>query len=382
MMNSEKLELYIHIPFCVSKCAYCDFLSAPGETQIQREYVDCLLKEIKSHKDKEPNAVVDTIFIGGGTPSILPEGCIRAIMNQVKETFTLGSQVEITIEANPGTLTKEKLIEYLSAGINRLSIGLQSVNNKELKELGRIHTFEDFLTSYELAVESGFQNINIDLMSALPRQTLESWEKTLRQVTDLNPNHISAYSLIIEEGTPFYSKYSKAGENMLPDEDLERELYYFTKSYLQEKGYERYEISNYAKKDYECRHNIGYWTGIQYLGMGLGASSYMRESRFKNPVILSEYIENCEELYKLSLQSEKLTMAEQMEEFMFLGLRLLAGVSIDEFRERFHKDIFEIYGMVIEELVKDGLLCNNGKSIYLTERGLDLSNYVMMRFLL
>jgi len=380
-MNSKNLELYLHIPFCVRKCAYCDFLSMPAEAKMLSEYVNCLLKEIKSHKEQEPEALVKSIFIGGGTPSLLPDGAVRTIMALIKETFSISPQAEITIETNPGTLTKEKLMEYQSVGINRLSIGLQSADNRELKELGRIHTYEEFLENYQLAVQLGFQNINVDLMSALPGQTFKSWKETLRKVTELNPAHISAYSLIIEEGTPFFHKYSEVEPTDLPDEDLEREMYYFTKSYLQEKGYKHYEISNYAKPGYECRHNIGYWTGVAYLGMGLGASSYLDGCRFRNPDDLTGYKSHCEELYQLPVQAEKLTKAEQMEEFMFLGLRLIEGVSVTEFKKRFCKEIDEVYGTEIGELTGEGLLNNANGFISFTERGLDLSNYVMAKFL-
>ena len=285
----KELELYLHIPFCVKKCNYCDFLSAPAEEKTRAAYVDTLIREIEGFEEPEDYEVV-TVFFGGGTPSILPGEAILRLMEALRKKFHFREEAEITLEANPGTVDEKKLSFYKKAGINRLSFGLQSTDAEELKKLGRIHTWEKFLESFELARKAGFSNINVDLMSALPGQTVESWEKTLKQVIALNPEHVSAYSLIIEEGTPFYQLYEKdaekrdAGEEpeLLPSEEEERAMYELTGSVLKENGYLHYEISNYAKPGRECRHNLGYWQRKDYLGFGLGASTLLNPVRYKN----------------------------------------------------------------------------------------------------
>lgn len=380
MMIKRELEIYVHIPFCVQKCSYCDFLSRQGKRKEQEEYIDVLVQEIENQAVLGREYEVVSIFFGGGTPSILPEQDIGRIMEKMREIFSISEKAEITVECNPGTLNKNKLEGYKKYGINRLSIGLQSADDDELKTLGRIHTWKDFLASWRAARDMGFGNINVDLMSGLPGQTYESWKKTLEQVAELKPEHISAYSLIIEPGTPFYERYEKHSE-LLPEEELEREMYYFTKSFLQREGYDRYEISNYARPGAECRHNTGYWTGIPYLGLGLGASSYIEGIRFANPSDEKEY----EALVKQNVQAvdrgEKLTAGEQMEEFMFLGLRLIRGISAKEFERRFQASLFSVYGMVLSGLMEEGLIDNSGECYYLTEKGIDLSNYVMAKFL-
>lgn len=381
MMIKKELEIYLHIPFCIHKCAYCDFLSRQGERREQEEYINTLLQEIENQRRLDKDYEVVSIFFGGGTPSILPEQDISRIMEKMNQVFSISKDAEITIECNPGTLNKKKLEVYKECGINRLSIGLQSANDKELKKLGRIHSWEDFLTSWRLAWDVGFRNMNVDLMSALPGQTLASWQRTLEQVAALEPEHISAYSLIIEPGTPFYERYENHSQ-LLPNEDREREMYYFTKSFLQEKGYERYEISNYSKPGLECRHNIGYWTGTPYLGLGLGASSYMEGIRFANPSDEKEYKELVRKNPEIIERGEQSPVSELMEEFMFLGLRLVNGVSELEFETRFEASLFSIYGMVISELMEEGLMDTSRGYYYLTDRGLDLSNYVMAKFLL
>jgi oxygen-independent coproporphyrinogen-3 oxidase len=283
------------------------------------------------------------------------------------------------MEANPGTVTKEKLADYLRCGINRLSFGLQSTNDRELSLLGRIHTFEKFLESYRLAREAGFKNINIDLMSALPGQTVETWMETLKRTVDLEPEHISAYSLIIEEGTPFYDRYSgKEGERLLPDEDSEREMYHRTKEYLRSCGYERYEISNYAKKDRECRHNIGYWTGVPYLGLGLGASSYMDGKRFRDAEDLGEYLKSAPGSFG---DFETIGDKERQEEFFFVGLRLMRGVSLKKFEEEFHMPANAVYPGLLEKLVLEKMAALDGEWFALTEYGIDISNRILSNFL-
>ena len=286
-MNEKKLELYIHIPFCVKKCDYCDFLSFPADSNTQIRYVHALLQEIRYYGNLLGDYHVPTIYIGGGTPSWLEENLIYTVLQQVASSFHVEADAEISIECNPGTVTAKKLNVYQSAGSNRLSIGLQSTNNEELKALGRIHTCDQFLKTYELARNAGFENINIDLMSAIPDQTYEGWIHNLRTVAGLDPEHISAYSLLIEEGTPFASRTLK-----LPDEDTEYNMYEATAQILGEYGFEQYEISNYAKKGRECRHNVGYWIRQDYLGFGLGASSLYGKERFANTQDMKKYLEN------------------------------------------------------------------------------------------
>ena len=385
-MADKSLELYVHIPFCVRKCEYCDFLSAPAGADTQQEYVRNLLLEIEQKGVRCTDYEVTTIFFGGGTPSILKAGWIADILDAIHRNFKVRKDAEITIECNPGTLTFEKLSIYKSAGINRISVGLQSASDAELRELGRIHTYEDFLKSYDLIRKKGFSNVNIDLMAALPGQTLKSYEQTLRRVLTLKPEHISAYSLIIEEGTPFYEKYEadellrEKGEKpqMLPSEETERLMYERTKELLLAHGYERYEISNYARRGYACRHNIGYWRRENYLGFGLGSASLLENERFHNTTDLTDYLGGD----YLAYEQEKLDKKSQMEEFMFLGLRMTEGISTECFRQTFGLTVELVYGPVLQQQIADQLLKKEDGRIFLTERGLDVSNYVMAQFLL
>lgn len=396
LKNKNPIGIYIHIPFCESKCAYCDFLSGPSNDDNKKHYVDALVEQIKEYSYLNEEYYVRTIFIGGGTPSSIDPMDIRRILETVYEIFSIentsdnnNKMIEITIEANPGTLTKDKLLIYKEASINRISMGLQSVNDEELKLLGRIHTYKQFEENYHLARECGFNNINIDLMSALPGQTVDTWESTLKTVIELNPEHISAYSLIIEEGTPFYTRYSD-GCN-LPTEEDDRQMYHLTKKLLREAGYERYEISNYAKEGYESKHNSSYWERIDYIGFGLGASSCLHNTRFHNEENLKTYINqgrgtliaNGLSSKKFDRQDvQKLTTKEQMEEYMFLGLRMMKGVDINQFEQQFGVQFDNIYGRITKEMISDGLLIIRDHHIMLTERGIDLSNYVMSEFLL
>ena len=372
----NKLELYIHIPFCVKKCAYCDFLSGPANEKTREEYVELLCEEICLAKEKTNGYRVSTVFFGGGTPSILEGSQMKRIMDVVKETFDISDDCEISMEMNPGTVNEEKLQAYYESGINRLSIGLQSVHNEELKMLGRIHSYEEFLESYHMARKMGFQNINVDLISAIPGQTVESWEETLQTIIDLNPEHISAYSLIIEEGTPFYEKYGE-DDSELPSEDDERTIYWRTKELMAKAGYARYEISNYAKEGRKCQHNIGYWNRTPYLGFGIGAASFFEHTRYTNPEKTSDWKEAFEEKY----HGEELSKEDEMEEFMFLGLRMMEGVSKEEFENQFGKPMEEVYGKQIEKLKTEHLLEENEGRIYLTEKGIDVSNTVFVEFL-
>ena len=383
---ASPIEIYIHIPFCVRKCAYCDFLSGPQDENTIEKYVSSLLDEIRAHASNKKLASgynVVTVFIGGGTPSILDTSQIQRIFETIKNAFEITEDAEITIEANAGTVTREKLETYRKCGINRISFGLQSTNNEELKLLGRIHTYEEFLESFRLARECGFDNINVDLISAIPKQTLASWEETLQNVINLNPEHISAYSLIVEEGTPFAKVYGEGcpGEKDLPDEEEERKIYYQTEELLQEAGYHRYEISNYAKEGKECKHNLGYWERKEYLGIGLGSASLIDNTRYKNTDDLAYYMEHAGELTAIQEDIQVLSTKEQMEEFMFLGLRKMEGISEIEFKKCFGVGIEEVYGIQLEKLKREDLLENKDGWIRLTERGIDVSNYVFSEFI-
>lgn len=391
MCEKKELELYVHIPFCVRKCAYCDFLSAPADTQERTLYIDALTEEIRARKNDFNAYRVSTIFLGGGTPSILEGDDSARIFRALQENFDISDDAEITMEVNPGTVTEEKAASWRKSGVNRLSIGLQSADDRELKMLGRIHTYREFLDTWKIVREAGFENVNVDLISAIPGQNLRSWSETLRKAADLGPEHISAYSLIVEEGTPFYERYGDgSGEDEdkgnhlppLPDEDTEREIYKATEKILAEYGYHRYEISNYAKTGYECRHNLGYWERKEYLGLGLGASSLLSECRFHNTADMGKYLrlyENagtdiCEDIEHLSVE-------DQMEEFMFLGLRKTVGISVDDFRKAFGKEIREVYGEQMRKLEEQRLIEYSGNRVRLTERGTDISNYVFSEFM-
>ena len=382
-MNQKELELYIHIPFCVKKCSYCDFLSAPATEQTKEAYMAALFAEIGGRAKDYKDCIVTSVFIGGGTPSLLSGDSIRQLMEHIREGFRLAPDAEITMEVNPGTVTTEKLTAFYGAGINRLSIGMQSAQEQELKILGRIHDFDGFCQVYREAVEAGFTNINVDVMSGLPGQTLASYKDTLEKVLRLEPmpKHISAYSLIVEEGPPFAAMADR-GELPLPEEDTERAMYEETIEVLAGYGFHRYEISNYALDGYECRHNVGYWIRRDYLGFGIGAASLIGNVRFQNGRDLNAYLAHplaCRE------EQQSLTTQEQMEETMFLGLRLIRGVSYPEFARCYGQTLEEVYGEVIARNVADGLLTvredETGRRLTLTGRGLDVSNYVMAQFL-
>ena len=424
VVEKRPLGIYIHIPFCVRKCLYCDFLSMPGTNETIAHYIKALCRQIKTEAPAYTDRRVNTIFMGGGTPSLLSGVQLTEILQTVFEAFTVDADAEITMESNPGTLTAEKLCAYRKAGVNRLSMGLQSTENQLLKALGRIHTWEDFLENFYAARKAGFTNINIDLMSALPGQTLADWMETLRKAAELSPEHISAYSLIIEEGTPFYEWYgdrddadglgtngqdadtdgtngqlAASGRPALPPEDEERQMYAQTESFLNRKGYKRYEISNYAKEGFACRHNVGNWNRTDYLGFGIGAASLVDNRRFRVIADLERYLECClseaedsaegclgEDILvgKLHEEIHALTTQEQMEEFMFLGLRLTDGISAKVFADTFGVPIEEVYGEVLKRLKKQELIVWDDQSqrISLTARGVDVSNYVLAEFLL
>lgn len=399
----KELELYLHIPFCMKKCSYCDFLSAPADEKTQNRYVAALLREIKYYGACCRDRRVSTIYIGGGTPSWLQEIYMELILKQLRVSFAIDENAEITVECNPGTLTENKLRTYQRCGVNRLSIGLQSTMNDELKMLGRVHTYEQFLRNYELAREIGFSNINIDLMSALPYQTVPKYLTSLKRVIALKPEHISAYSLMIEKGTPFYEKYRfdavkrEAGmaTETLPSEETEYEIYTRTQELLGEAGYHHYEISNYARPGYECRHNIGYWKRADYLGLGLGAASLIENVRCSNLSDLSSYIEETADIHaveadgiprgittNLHEQADAVTRKAQIEEYMFLGLRMTEGITRADFRNTFGVEIEAVYGDLLPMLIDEGLICMEAGILRLTKRGTDISNYVLSQFLL
>lgn len=402
----KQLELYVHIPFCVRKCAYCDFLSFASDEKTQLEYAESLIKEICFWAPAMQEYAVSTIFIGGGTPSWLDEDKMVEILDAIYRNFHVLADAEVSMECNPGTVTLAKLKKYRSAGVNRLSIGLQSADNEELKLLGRIHTFEQFLRTYEMARSAGFANINVDLISGIPYQTAEKFLCSLKRVVQLRPNHISAYSLIVEPETPFYEAYQKdlekqeAGQQpeSLPTEEEVYRIIKLTQQFLKEAGYEQYEISNFAHPGFACRHNIGYWTRENYLGLGLGAASLIENVRYSNVTDLWEYIRQTQMLQWKSFQTEEFMQAiyadnlhtavdclsrkAQMEEFMFLGLRMKCGVERAAFQEKFGIPIEGIYYKPLEQLKADGFLEIKEGNIRLTERGEELSNYVLAQFLL
>lgn len=396
--DRKPLSIYIHIPFCVRKCLYCDFLSAPADEQTKEAYFRALLTEIREEAIRYEDYEVETVFIGGGTPSVLPAEWIEEIMQTLYACYHMAKEQEITIEVNPGSADSENLMRYRRAGINRLSIGLQSANDRELRLLGRIHTADVFFRTYDDAIKSGFNNINIDLMSAIPEQTEASYRESLQKVLSLDPPpaHISAYSLIIEEGTPFYEDTPQ-----LPDEEADRKLYKITNDILRENGYHRYEISNYAKEGCECRHNKVYWQRGDYVGFGIGAASLVENVRFSNIRDMQSYVNHITQMTKnreseksffeeevLCEQVDVLSVEEQMEEFMFLGLRLIEGVSKEAFFKAFGKHMDEVYPGLVERMTAQKLLYSyqkedNGECfVALTEYGLDVSNVVMAEFLL
>lgn len=415
-MSEKRMQLYIHIPFCVKKCQYCDFLSFPADESTQSAYVDALLREIAYYGSKCREYLVTTVYIGGGTPSWLREDAIEKVMSAVKREFRLDTEAEVSIECNPGTVTDYKFAVYRRAGINRISIGLQSASDEELKLLGRIHTYEQFLKTYELARKNGFYNINVDLMSSLPGQTTESFYHTLQQVLRLKPEHISAYSLIIEPGTPFYDLYKfdavkqQAGMQTiaLPTEDEVYQMTKLTEQVLRENGYEHYEISNFAKPGFACRHNIGYWQRENYLGLGLGAASLMENIRYSNITDLYTYLEQTRDIREgfwenesteqsagnhisrveqipatnLHASAERVPRKAQIEEYMFLGLRMIEGITREHFTEVFGIQIEAVYQEVMQRLQEEELLEKRAGRIYLTEKGQDVSNYALAQFLL
>lgn len=426
--EKRPLGLYIHIPFCVKKCAYCDFLSFSSDEATKERYVDALCEEIKANKENAEEYTVETVYFGGGTPSVLSVEQIGKIFGMVLDTFSVrgfeevtsgkkekkekkklrfgkknaeeteqietpeerlqrvlaGELAEVTIEVNPGTADAEKFAALYELGFNRLSMGLQSAVASELSCLGRIHTKEQFGECVKAAREAGFRNISGDLMSGLPGQTEETLTESIRYLLAQQPEHISVYSLQIEDGTEFAKRYGEDGpeKTLLPDEDTDRAMYELTGKMLEEAGYTRYEISNYAREGFESRHNSSYWKGTEYLGLGLGASSLMSNARFHNTTELEEYIAGVNDPFSLREDMERLVQKELMEEFMFLGLRMCKGIEKAEFKRKFKCDIETIYGDVMKRLVSQGVLAEAEGRVFLTPRGIDVSNVVLAEFLL
>lgn len=380
-MKDKTISLYVHIPFCKSKCHYCDFNSYACMEGYMEDYFKSMRKELEHHAKELEGQSVKTIFIGGGTPSVVDEGLIADLMAASRNFFTIQSDAEVTIETNPGTLTLEKLHEYRSSGINRISMGLQAWQNSLLREIGRIHDRAEFSENFNAARLAGFDNINVDLMFALPGQELVDWKETLEEVTLLKPEHISCYSLKIEEGTLFGKLYEK-GELQIPDDTLDRAMYHLALKNLDQAGYDHYEISNFCKPGRECRHNLVYWKTEPYIGIGAGAHSCFGDRRFNNPYGIPEYIKAVQaDLGKLSIPIETLDEAEKMKEFMILGLRLMAGIHAEEFRERFGRDLFNVYGAQLAALKKKGHIEITGNEICLTPFGLDFANEAFMEFI-
>ena len=383
-MNNE-LSLYVHIPFCVRKCLYCDFLSFGDKESLMEDYFKALSKELKESAGDYRDREVKTVFFGGGTPSLPKAEYICDILSDIKENYRLSENAEISLELNPGTASFDKMRSYKDAGFNRLSIGIQSFNDEELKKLGRIHDSATAFRTYEDARRAGFDNINIDIMSALPGQSVESYLNTLSRAVKLSPEHISAYSLIIEEGTPFFDM-----DLDLPNEEADRDMYHKTAEMLLEHGYHRYEISNYAKDGFECRHNKVYWKRGDYLGVGLGAASLIDNVRFNNTRDLKEYLTSSDIIKR---DTEELSVKAQMEEFMFLGLRLTEGIRTADFKREFGKTVFDVYDEVIDKylLMTFLELCDEDMNIMddkektaylkLSEQGLDVCNTIMADFL-
>ena len=369
----KEIGIYIHIPFCKKKCDYCDFISYCNKENLIDEYIEKLKEEIKVELDKKEYSI-KTIYIGGGTPSLVDSKYIVDILNLIKEKYTL-ENTEITIEVNPGTITESKLIDYKNVGINRLSIGLQETNNELLKEIGRIHTYEEFLETYNLARKVGFTNINVDLMIGLPNQSIANIKDSLNKIIELNPEHISVYSLILEEGTKIYKKYENK-EIELPDEELERNMYWYVKNTLENNGYIHYEISNFCKEGYESKHNISCWNQEEYIGFGVNAHSYMDGIRYSNTESIEEYTNKANKIVH-----EKQTLEDMRKEYMLLGLRKIQGISVQEFKNKFGENPIFLFRNELSKLVEEDLLEVDGDNIRLTNKGLDLANQVWQEFI-
>lgn len=374
------LGLYIHVPFCAQKCYYCDFNSYKIKSNEKEDYLINIEREMLLYKDEFKDKSFDTVFLGGGTPSILKVDELKRLMSKMYENFNIKEDAEITIECNPGTINKEKLEAMKKIGINRLSIGLQATQNYHLKSIGRIHTYEEFEKNYYDAIDIGFENINIDLMYALPNQKEEEWKDTLDKIIKLNPSHISAYSLILEEGTKLYDMYENNEFNLL-DEDTDIEMYNYTINTLKDNGYNQYEISNYSKYEKECKHNIIYWKCDNYLGLGPGASGYIEDIRYSNVEDLNEYNNKLKQNLKPINEENKLSDKDKIEEFIFMGLRMNEGISLDIFEKRFKIDFKDLYKNALEKLIANKLIKIEDSNVSLTQKGREISNSVFIEFI-
>ncbi len=379
----KELGIYIHIPFCKQKCYYCDFISYANKGEKVKEYIECLQKEIEieSNGYKNEEYKITTIYIGGGTPSFIDALYIERIINTIKQNYKLYEKLEITIEVNPGTINEEKIEKYKEIGINRISIGLQTTNDKLLKQIGRIHTYEEFLNCYKLVSKFKINNVNVDLMLALPNQTIEDLEESLQKVINLKPNHISLYSLILEEDTKLEEMVNK-NEVKLPSEDIERRMYWNAKKILEENEYIHYEISNFAKKGFESKHNMNCWNQKEYLGFGIAAHSYIKNKRYCNTNNIEEYIKNVKSNNLINNRTicEVQNKIEEQKEYMLLGLRKAQGIDIQEFKNKFIDNPIYIFHKELEKLVKEELIEIDLNQIRLTSKGLDFANLVWEEF--
>ena len=389
-METKNMGLYIHIPFCKRKCKYCDFISYSNKEHLIDRYIKCLKYEIRDigisnlhdyKKGLDDLINLKTIYIGGGTPSVIDSKYIKEILSEIKQNFKISSDVETTIEVNPGTVNETKLQDYKDAGINRLSIGLQSTNDNTLERIGRIHTYEEFLNTYNLARKIGFSNLNVDLMLALPEQNMEELTDGLEKVIELKPEHISIYSLILEEGTTLYKEIEE-GKYVLTDDDMERKMYWKTKKMLENTGYIHYEISNFAKKGFESKHNLSCWNGEEYIGVGAAAHSYTNNVRYSNIGNIEEYINNFENGKAIDnfVFHEKQTNENKMKDYMILGLRKIEGINIDIFKNKFFQNPLYLFRKELKQLINEKLLIVDGNYIKLTDKGLDLANLVWEEF--
>ena len=376
-MENREIGIYVHIPFCKRKCYYCDFISYSNKDSKIEEYIQAVKKEIELQKIK---STITTVYIGGGTPSYIESKYIKGIMEEINKK-NLSNEAEITIEVNPGTVTLEKLKDYKEAGINRLSIGLQSAQDELLKQIGRIHNYEQFLETYKMARKVGFKNINVDLMLGLPNQRIKDLKESLESIIELQPEHISVYSLIVEDGTPIANKI-EAGDLELPEEDMERNMYWYVKNTLELNGYKHYEISNFAKEGYQSKHNMNCWKQKEYIGIGLAAHSYRDITRYSNTGQLGEYIRNVQ---KENLERNRIIHEIQKEddtkkEYMLLGLRQIDGIQISKFKERFGDNPIYLFRNELKKLSEENLICVDDDNIKLTNKGIDLANLVWEEF--
>lgn len=377
----KSVSIYIHIPFCKSKCFYCDFLSYPNMDKFYKQYLDALILEIKNTALLFKDYQIETIFIGGGTPTILPSFYIQEIMKILDSYYNLSKCNEITIEANPRTVDYNKLLELKELKINRISFGLQAWQNRLLKKLGRIYSRNEFIDNLNLSRQAGFDNINVDLMFSLPTQSIEEWEETLNKIVELKPEHISTYGLIIEDNTVFGKLYAE-NKLQIPDEVTDRQMYYRAKQILKHNGYIHYEISNFAQSGFESKHNLAYWQQKEYISFGLGVHSYINKMRFHNTYNFDKYIECSKNKKDITEDIETNDILDEYAEFMFLGLRLIKGISKAEFKLKFNKDIEQIYKNQLDECKNYGLLEEDDNNIYLTNKGIDVSNIVFEKFLI